>query len=252
MGHTHDGPRSRGVSGKRTQYSATMPAKATRDRIIEAAATLLSEGGRDAISTRAVCAAASVQAPAIYRLFGDMQGLLDATGSYGLASYLAKKQQLDDSEDPVEDLRAGWDLHVEFGLAQPSFYTLIFGEARPGHETSAARQAADLLAYRVKRIAQAGRLRVTEERAAQLVHSTGKGVTLTLIATPPENRDLDLSTMARESVLATITNDTITVAASAGLQNAAVSLHASLDEATVLTVAERALLGEWLHRINQG
>ncbi len=232
-------------------YITAMPAKTTRDRIIEATATLLSEGGRDAVSTRAVCAAADVQAPAIYRLFGDMRGLLDAAGSFGLTSYLAEKAAIEESDDPVEDLRAGWDLHVGFGLAQPWFYTLIFGEARPGHESTAAKQAAAVLAHRVKRIAQAGRLRVSQERAAQFVHSTGKGVTLTLIAALPEHRDLGLSTMARESVMATITNDAATAAASAGLVNAAVSLQSSLDEATVLSPAERHLLDEWLRRISR-
>jgi AcrR family transcriptional regulator len=232
-------------------YITTMPAQATRDRIVEASAKLLSEGGRDAVSTRAVCAAAGVQAPTIYRLFGDMHGLLDATGSYGFASYLAQKAAIEDGDDPVEELRAGWNLHIGFGLAQPWFYTLIFGDARPGREPTAAKQAAEILAYRVRRIARAGRLRVTEERAAQLVHSTGKGVTLTLIATPPERRDLTLSAMALESVLATITHDAATATGSAGLRNAGVSLHASLDEATVLTAGERALLGEWLRRIAQ-
>lgn len=233
-------------------YITEMPAKAPRERIIEATARLLSEGGRDAVSTRTVCAAANVQAPAIYRLFGDMQGLLDATGVYGLATYLEQKAAIRESDDPVADLRAGWDLHVEFGLAQPAFYTLIFGDVRPGHESPAAEQAHAILAHRVNRIAQAGRLRVTEERAAQLVHSTGKGVTLTLIATPPEKRDLTLSTIAREAILATITTDAPVEAGSDGLVNSAVSLQAHLDEVTVLSDAERALLDEWLHRIGKG
>jgi len=47
-------------------------------RIVRAAAELLTKGGLDAVSTRAVSAAAGVQPPAIYRRFGDMQGLLDA------------------------------------------------------------------------------------------------------------------------------------------------------------------------------
>ncbi|GIJ25844.1 TetR family transcriptional regulator [Micromonospora qiuiae] len=227
-----------------------MAAKVPRDRIIESAAALLAEGGRDAVSTRAVCAAAGVQTPTIYRLFGDMRGLLDAVASHGFTAYLAQKSAIQDSDDPVADLRAGWDLHVGFGLAQPSLYTLIFGDARPGQEPAAALKAAELLAYRVKRIAQAGRLRVSEERAAQFVHATGKGVTLTLIATPPEQRDLGLSSMARESVLAAVTSESPPDAAG-GLTNAAVSLRASLDDAAALSLAERNLLDEWLLRISK-
>src|SRR5258706_130799 len=83
-----------------------MSAPTTRDRIVAAAAALLTEGGREAVSTRAVSAAAGVQAPAIYRIFGDKQGLLDAVASHGFATYLAGKAALPHSDDPVEDLRA--------------------------------------------------------------------------------------------------------------------------------------------------
>ena len=41
-------------------------------------AQLLNDGGREAVSTRAVAAAAGVQPPTIYRQYGDMQGLLSA------------------------------------------------------------------------------------------------------------------------------------------------------------------------------
>ena len=50
----------------------------TRERILDAAAELLVSGGTDGVSTRAVAAAAGVQAPTLYRLFGDKQGLLEA------------------------------------------------------------------------------------------------------------------------------------------------------------------------------
>ncbi|MGC4948582.1 TetR family transcriptional regulator, partial [Streptomyces sp. DT224] len=45
------------------------PAESNRRRIIAAATRLLAEKGREAVSTRAVGAAAGVQAPTIYRLF---------------------------------------------------------------------------------------------------------------------------------------------------------------------------------------
>ncbi len=55
--------------------------------MVRAAADLLKSGGIDAVSTRAVAAAAGVQPPAIYRQFGDKDGLLDATARFVLGGY---------------------------------------------------------------------------------------------------------------------------------------------------------------------
>jgi AcrR family transcriptional regulator len=228
-----------------------MAGESNRDRIIEAAAALLAEGGRDAVSTRAVSAAAGVQAPTIYRIFGDKQGLLDAVASHGFAAYLHGKTADGPTDDPVADLRRGWDLHVGFGLANPAFYTLIYGEQRPGVEPPAARAAAAILAGIVHRIAAAGRLRMSEDRAALLIHSAGRGMTLTLIAQPEDERDMSLSTIARESIIATVTNDSPGPARPDrdDLVGHAVTLRAGLPRTTVLTAPERALLAEWLDRI---
>lgn len=225
-----------------------MEASTTRDRIVAAAAALLTEGGRDAVSTRAVSAAAGVQAPAIYRVFGDKQGLLDAVASHGLAAYLRGKTAAEPTDDPVADLRRGWDLHVGFGLANPAFYTLIYGDPRPGREIPAAREAAAILAAMVHRVAAAGRLRTSERRAAFLVHAAGRGLTLSLIAEPAAERDLSLSDAARDSVIAAVTTDEPRPAGP-DLVGQAVALRAALPAAAVLTDAERALLGEWLERI---
>ncbi|MGI5180210.1 TetR/AcrR family transcriptional regulator [Dactylosporangium sp. CA-152071] len=222
----------------------------TREKIVEAAAALLNEGGREAISTRAVSAAAGVQAPTIYRLFGDKQGLLDTVASHGFVSYLGGKMGLPETGDPVEDLRRGWDLHVAFGLEHPAVYTLIYGEPRPGVESPAARAAAEVLAGQVKRIAAAGRLRVSEERAAHLIHAAGCGMTLTLIALPPEARDPALSVLARESIIAAVTSERAADdGGDASPAGAAGALRAALPGVTALTGAERALLDEWLTRL---
>lgn len=219
----------------------------TRERIVEAAAALLDEGGREAVSTRAVSAAAGVQAPTIYRLFGDKQGLLDAVATHGFGAYLAEKAGQAATGDPVEDLRTGWDVHVSFGLANPALYALIYGEPRPGRPNPAAAAAAGLLAERIRAIAEAGRLRVGEERAARIAHSAGCGTTLTLIAEPPDRRDLSVSTLTREAVIAAITTDA--PVAAPGPAAAAVALRAALPSTSALTAHERALLAEWLDRI---
>src|SRR4051812_14085957 len=146
-----------------------------RERIVEVAARLLAEGGREAVTTRAVTAAAGVQAPTLYRLFGDKAGLLDAVAEHGFAAYLATKQppERTPGADPVDSLRAGWDLHVGFGLANPALYSLMYGEPRPGTVSRAADAAFRTLRAHVRNIAEAGRLRIAEEHAVQLIHACG-------------------------------------------------------------------------------
>lgn len=222
----------------------------TRDRIVRAAAGLLAEGGREAVSTRAVAAAAGVQAPTIYRQFGDMRGLLDAVATYGFSTYLRDKTSRERAEDPVEDLRQGWDLHLGFGLANPAFYALMYGDPRPGVEPTAAREAAGILRGLVQRVAEAGRLRVGVERAARMIHAAGSGVTLTLIGAEPGDRDPGLSEATREAVLAAVTTDeTIEPAGRGRVASRTVALRAVLPEAAELTPGERTLLSEWLDRL---
>jgi AcrR family transcriptional regulator len=225
-----------------------LDADGPRARIVEAAARLLEEGGEDAVSTRAVSAAAGVQAPTIYRLFGDKQGLLDAVVTHGFETYLAEKTVREAGDDPVADLRTGWDVHIGLALERPALYTLMYGRPRGNGHSPAARAAFAVLAALVRRIAAAGRLRVGEERAVGLLHAAGSGVALSLIAVPAAERDPGLSDAAREAVLTAITTDA-SVVPEAGPVPAAVSLRAALDDVDVLTDAERALLREWLDRI---
>ncbi|MDQ3104582.1 MAG: FAD-dependent oxidoreductase, partial [Actinomycetota bacterium] len=88
-----------------------------RTGIVDGAAQLLRELGAQAVTTRAVAQAAGVQAPTIYRLFGDKDGLIDAVAEHVMAIYVDTKSVASGQAegDPVADLRAGWQLHVEFG-----------------------------------------------------------------------------------------------------------------------------------------
>ncbi|MFF0222053.1 TetR/AcrR family transcriptional regulator [Streptomyces sp. NPDC004629] len=222
-----------------------------RDRLLQAASQLLARGGRGAVSTRAVSAVAGVQAPTIYRIFGDKDGLLDAVATLGLRNYLADKHALGETDDPVEDLRRSWDLHVQFGLARPAFYTLIYGEGR-AQDSPAGREAYGVLCDQIARVAAAGRLRMSVDRAARIVYAVGVGVVMSLIATPPSERDAGLSAVIREQVLAAVTTDAEEPPATCvGPASRAAALREALRTGgtTVLTAAERNLLFEWLDRI---
>src|SRR4029077_2174301 len=143
-----------------SMMTTTEQATETQGRIVHAAAELLASGGRKAGKTRAVSAAAGVQAPTIYRQFGDMRGLLDAVARETLAAYVREKAVRARTTDPVEDLRSGWDLHVAFGLANPDAYALLFGDPFVTLDSTATREAYSLLMEQVGQVAEAGRLRV--------------------------------------------------------------------------------------------
>lgn len=227
----------------------------TRDRVVSAAADLLEREGREAVSTRAVSAAAGVQAPTLYRLFGDMNGLLDAVAAHGFEEYLRGKRALHETGDPVADLRRGWDRHIEFGLARPAFYVLMYGNGRPADESPAGREAAAVLRRLLSRVAATGRLTMSVDRAARFLHATGVGVVLTLIATPEAERDESLAALARDSVLRTLVAEAAPDpgAGSPPLVGRAVALREALradgDGSGPLTAAERALLEQWLDRL---
>ena len=97
--------------------------------------------GPAAVTTRAVAQAAGVQAPTIYRLFGDKDGLLDAVAEHVFAAYVAGKSRAAGGGDPVADLRAGWDVHIGFGLANPALFGLL---TQPGRDSRSPAAAAGL------------------------------------------------------------------------------------------------------------
>ncbi|MFB2597065.1 TetR/AcrR family transcriptional regulator [Herbiconiux sp. P17] len=222
-----------------------------RGRIIDAAAQLLKEHGATAVTTRAVAVAAGVQPPAIYRLFGDKDGLLEAVAEHVMTSYVEAKAGIVDAAaadgvDPLDDLRTGWLTQLEFGLANPDVFRLLSDPGRVLNSPSAA-AGRRVLEKRIRRVAESGRLRVSEQRALGLVQAGGVGSVQTLLATPVEQRDPGLGEAMYEAVLAQILTDAParepddTVAATVAFRAIAPSLSA-------LTASERQLMTDWLDR----
>ena len=236
---------------KATVAETPTPREELRGRIVLEAIDLLTEGGREALTTRAVANKAGVQPPTIYRLFGDKKGLLDAVSQHGFSAYLQEKNIRDFGPSPIEGLRAGWDLHVGFGLANPALYSLMYGDPRPHVRLPAAEASLLILKEHIRRIAANGQLRVSEGRAVNMMHAAGCGTVLTLLTMPKSDRDTGLSESAREaaiSAIAIITHSPI--AESPAPFAAAITLRAVLtDPVPRLSHAERVLLREWLDRL---
>ena len=222
-----------------------------RARIINAAARVLDEQGAGALTTRGVAQAAGVQAPTIYRLFGDKDGLVEAVAEHVLATYVRVKTERADSAaasgvDPLADLREGWEMQIEFGLANPALFTLLNA---PGRRALSPATAAgiEILRARVHRVAVAGRLRVSERRAVDLIHAAGTGAVISLVSTPPDERDMRLAETMYNAVSREILADASAVSGGQTLA-AAVTLRAITPTIRGLSRAEKELMTEWLDR----
>ena len=224
----------------------------TRRQILEVAAGILEREGAQAVSTRSVAAAAGIRPASLYQLFGDKDGLLAALAIHAFDSYLAEKHNLPHTGDPVDDMRRGWDIHVDFGLRHPAFYLLMYGTDRPGRRPPAADEAHDLLLKFLDRTAAAGRLRVPSALAAHLCLAAVTGVTLSLIGAPAEDRDPEISARLRDTLIDSITTDPPPVT-DPGLASRALALDAALTSADGATLplrpTETALLRDWLHQL---
>jgi AcrR family transcriptional regulator len=227
-----------------------------RARITEVAAALLADGGASAITTRGVADAAGVQAPTIYRLFGDKDGLLEAVAEHTMAVQTAAKARLASTAaragvDPLEDLERSWRSQVEFGLENPSLFRLLSDPERV-RRSPAARAGREVLAGRVHRLAERGLLRVGEDRAVDLIHAAGTGVIQTLLATPADRRDLTLPDALYRGVLSQILRTTPAGEDEDPVAAAAVTLRAAAPRLPTLSSAERGLLIQWLDGVVGG
>ena len=174
-----------------------------------------------------------MRAPTLYHHFGSKQALLDAVVSHGFKEFLRSRRAGGDSDDPLEDVRAGWDSHVSFGLEFPGAYAHIYGNVKPGVPCGVTEDVRAHLLEALQPAAIQGRLRVSPAEAATRILAACSGVTLTLIQQSATERDLGLSEGMRESVLASISNvptDTSPPNAPAA-RDALESVAAAIDEA---------------------
>lgn len=218
----------------------------TRVRILDAAAQMIADGPGEEISLRAVCAAVGVKMPTLYHFFGNKQGLLEAVMDRGFDLYLAEKEAHESSGDPIQDLRDGWDAHVAFGIANPGFYTLMYGKVVPGYSPAAQSRPSQILRGLTEKAAAQGRLVVPAEQAAAHILVTNIGVTLRMIVLAQE--DWELSRAVREGAIAAITG-TASSNAPRSVMHQALEYANAHPEA--LGQEETAMLSAWLRRLSE-
>jgi AcrR family transcriptional regulator len=99
--------------------------QALRTRILDAARTLLQEGGADAFTLRTLGGLLDYAPSALYRHFPSKGALLQALVDADYAAFSAANAPAAEP-DPVERIRQGARSYVEFGLTHPDQYRLLF------------------------------------------------------------------------------------------------------------------------------
>jgi AcrR family transcriptional regulator len=226
-------------------------ARSTRQQILDVTATLLERVGAEEVSIRHVCQAAGITAPTVYHYFRDKSALLAAVAAEGFERYLETKLGRGSSEDPLVDLRRGWDDHVGFGLEHPAFYRLMYGIPNAERHPSAQKARLMLLDI-VHRLAEAGRLRLPPDQAATTIHVGAVGTALALIANPQGPSSAALVERMREAVFAAVLHLDEPPRAKSAVPELARTLLASLSARPVeeLTSGERAILLELLEKLD--
>jgi len=160
----------------------------TETAILDAAAALLEAQGPDGLTTRAVCEAAGVKSPTLYHHFGDKDGLARALIQRGLADFMQRKHKPPASADPLEQLRAGWDVALEFALKRPALYALLSQHVRA--QPALVADAYALMYSRVQRLVDMGRFRGPVDLAARAVWAASQGA-LSLVQQGASRKDIE-------------------------------------------------------------
>jgi AcrR family transcriptional regulator len=183
--------------------SRDLESEATRRAILDAAERLLAQGGEEGLSIREVCALAGVTPPTIYHHFGDKAALLARVVDDCFADFDRAFAGRAAPSDPLEALRWVFDRYLEYGLAHPTHYRLMF-ERRQARPSPSGLASYDGLRRRVAAIATAGRLVAPVEDAAAAFWSIAHGVTSLLIQGVLETGAPAIA-LARDAMIAQLT-----------------------------------------------
>lgn len=129
-----------------------------------------------------------VKAPTLYHYFGDKDGLERAVVRCGLADFMRLKQHAKTAADPLEQLREGWDVALEFALKRPALHALLSQHARA--DPALIADAYALMQSRVQRLVDMGRLQGPVDAAARAVWAASQGA-LSLVHLGVSRKDVE-------------------------------------------------------------
>ena len=135
----------------------------TSEKLIDAAAALLDQGGEAAVTLRAVAQAVGVSHNAPYRHFPDRSALLAAVAERDLRAFTADFEAIGRSDRmPMDKVKAALATFIAYGEAHAARYRLLFSDpdiaSRGGQLEASALETFAGLARLVQEAQEAGHL----------------------------------------------------------------------------------------------
>ncbi|MBK8047055.1 MAG: TetR/AcrR family transcriptional regulator [Anaerolineales bacterium] len=127
----------------------------TRQSILDAARAIIAEDGPDALSMRSLADRIDYSAPGLYEYFGSKEEIIAAVCDQGQRYLYESMSAVDAALPPDEYLYAIGIAYIQFALAHPDYFLLMFTVAPPpnsnpqSEETVKDALAADDSAYRI-------------------------------------------------------------------------------------------------------
>ena len=154
---------------------------ALKDRLLAEAVGLLAREGPAGFTARSLAARAETSAPAVYELFGDKSGVVRELYFEGFRMLAAALGAVEESPDPVADLRALAQAYraflLEHGRLAEVMFSRPFTDFSPGPDELAATSSVRMLVVgRVRRCIQAGAFRGDETDLAHVFVALVQGM----------------------------------------------------------------------------
>jgi AcrR family transcriptional regulator len=179
-----------------------------RSALLAAAEAELVERGVEAFSLRSVAKRAGVSHAAPAHHFGDVGGLLTALAAEGYQQLLAAQAAREHrtAPDPRAQLLAAGLGYIDFAMARPALFRLVFGSSRPDHaapDLTAAGAAA--YTHLTQQVFAAGGRSVADETAVWamahgLADLLSAGRIKGILAFSPAERDAVLTRILERSL----------------------------------------------------
>jgi AcrR family transcriptional regulator len=126
-----------------------------RAEIVDAAISIVTEAGPQALTTRRLAEAAGVTTMTIYTRFGGMENVSSAVFNVGFAQLTERLRAVEATGTAAQDVLESCRAYRRFGVENPGLYSIMFERATvldPESTSSAAGESFDELVQRISRL----------------------------------------------------------------------------------------------------